>query len=158
VARKYPERLMPPDALRAVWRHAARTDPGVAALRTRKLQAAAASAYDQRWFRVWRATLDIVLEQIDETEVDPHLWLIADFVEARRLAAEYQATADREGRYSTNEAGRTFAHPGIDKAREARKESREIAAVLGITPEAMRDAGIEGPAEDDGPESDQAGL
>lgn len=117
-----------------------------------------AAAYANGWLAVWKKTLDIAREQEEWNE--GHLWLISDYVEARRLAHEHQLAADREGRYSTNfESGRTFAHPGIDKSRDARRDSRDIARELLLTPKAMRDAGLlEDDPDDEQPQGGQAGL
>lgn len=144
---KYPQRLLPSQSRRADWR---------AAGRELDMDGRHAAAYAQRWLELWRVILDIAREQEEWEEA--HLWLIGDYVEARRLAHEHQHAADTDGRYTTTDSGRTFAHPGIDKARDARRESRELAAELGITPKAIRDAGYSDDDPDDDPQGDQAGL
>jgi phage terminase small subunit len=141
---------MPSTQVRAAWRDAAKKAGA---------NPQAARAYVNRWLTLWKRVLDAAREH--ETWSEDHIWLVADFVESRRLAHEHQAAADNAGRYQKHiDSGRYFAHPALDKARDARREAREIAAELLLTPKALRDAGLDDPEDPDDaqPQGDQAGL
>src|SRR5438128_352616 len=126
---RYPIRLLPSKELRRAWRDSARADGS---------SGSDVRAYEVRWLTLWKRTLDVVREH--DTWNEDQLWLIQDFVEARRLAYEHQLEADSEGRFQRNgDSGRYFAHPALDKARDARRDARDIAADLLMTPKALRD-------------------
>jgi phage terminase small subunit len=107
----------------------------------------------ERWKKLWRA---VHRQLADEDRWDDGLVpLLADYVQARKLAAEHQEAADDQP-YTENDAGRAFAHPGFRLAADARREARELADLLGLIPEI--DPFDDDDEPPDGPEGDQAGL
>lgn len=112
--------------------------------------------YSARWLRFWKATLDTLREQgtWDDRDVD----VLAEYVEWRRLAEQHQREAEASPYQEHSESGRVFAHPGFAQARDARREAREVARQLLLTPEARREAGLDEEGDDDVPTGDQAGL
>jgi P27 family predicted phage terminase small subunit len=109
----------------------------------------------ERWKRLWR---QVHRQLADEDRWDDGLVpLLADYVTAKRLAAEHQEAADTEP-YTHNSEGRAFAHPAFRLATEARKEARELADQLGLIPEIDPFDEHDDDEPPDAPEGDQAGL
>lgn len=141
---RVPKRLLPPDELVERWRE-------IAALRDEDV-----ADYVDRWKRTWMRLLRVCRDQDtwDDRDVD----VLLELIEWRRLAEDHQREAEDAPYRMHPESGRVFAHPGFDKARDARREARECAAQLLLTPEARRAADLDDDEEDDGPHGDQAGL
>lgn len=142
----WPRRLLPPQELIDRWQEIAeRRDEPV-------------EAYVARWTGVWRRVLRACQDQ--GTWDDRDLDLLLELVEWRRLADHHQREADDDPYTEHRESGRVFAHPGFDKARDARREARELAGQLLLTPESRRAAGLDDEGDDDGAggATDQTGL
>lgn len=116
----------------------------------------AARAYVREWSGLWARTAGLVRERREWGPADAVL--VADYVEARRMAADHQALADAEP-YVRGVGGRSFAHPGFERAAAARREARQVLAQLRLGVEA---ADVEPdepePEGESGPPSDQVGL
>lgn len=140
-----PRALLPPDALAKRWAEIAeRRDDEP-------------KKYVEYWTATWRRVLKIcrAMESWEDSDAE----LLGELIEWRRLADYHQHEAE-DAPYRTHaESGRVFAHPGFDKARDARREARECMTELGLTPRARAEAGLmDDPEDDDGPTGDQAGL
>lgn len=147
-AARYPDRLMPPLLTRGDWKARGKLlgDRG----------------YDARWLRFWKAILDQLRDQ--QTWDDRDVRLLAEFVEWCRLAEDHQREAESEPYAMHPESGRRFAHPGFDKARDARVQAREVARELGLGPNGRAAAGLasggagRGDGGGGGDGGDQSGL
>jgi hypothetical protein len=84
-------------------------------------------SYGQVWAEVWSRTAALVRERREWSPADAVL--VEDYVEARRMAADHQAVADAEP-YVRGAGGRSFAHPGFERAASARREARQVLAAL----------------------------
>lgn len=143
---RVPKRLEPPAELVDRWREVAER---------RGADVDEVDEYVDRWKATWMRVLRTCLKQgsWDDRDLD----VLLELIEWRRLAHDHQAEAEQNPYKVHPESGRVFAHPGFDKARDARREARELSAELLLTPEARRIAGLED-EDEDGPSGDQAGL
>lgn len=137
----------PPEEMRRRWRAAERSRQRGDGNETTERKTAVRE-YDYRWLRLWRTTVQLAQEPPRRWS-DAHMQLIADYVEARRMAHDQALIAERTP-FTASANGRAYPHPAVDLARAARNEAREILADLLLTPRAMRAAEIDGdvPAED----------
>lgn len=113
-------------------------------------------SYGQVWAEVWSRTAALVRERREWSPADAVL--VEDYVEARRMAADHQAVADAEP-YVRGAGGRSFAHPGFERAASARREARHVLAALRLGAVEPDEPEASEPAEDEPVTvGDQAGL
>lgn len=137
---KFPDRLLPPPDIRALWRQSA-LELG--------LQARRIVAYQAKWLRFHKDVLDELREQ--GTWEDRDVRLLIEFVEWTRKGDMHARMANADPYRVHVESGRVFAHPGFKLEAEARREARIVAEKL-MLGEVFDDAGGEG--AEDGPPPD----
>lgn len=117
-----------------------------------------AEAYTKRWITLWHRVVRAAHTPPRRLE-DAHLWLIEDYVEARRAAEDHQRAAELDP-YPAGSSSRPFPHPGFERAAAARREAREVLADLLLTPRAFEQNGQPSPEPEEplAPDGDQAGL
>jgi hypothetical protein len=116
---------------------------------------AGVKSYGQVWAEVWSRTAALVRERREWSPADAVL--VEDYVEARRMAADHQAVADAEP-YVRGAGGRSFAHPGFERAASARKEARQVLAALRLGAVEPDEAEADVPEDEPVAVGDQAGL
>lgn len=86
---------------------------------------------------------------------DHDIGLLNDLVRREQQARSIEAHVESVGEFQVGESGRVYAHPGIDKARDARRDVQALREALVLTPDARKKHGRDGDAEDeDGDELD----
>lgn len=82
---------------------------------------------------------------------DHDIELLNDYVRRSQDARHFREAVDDDGRFQSSESGRIFAHPGIDKERDARRDVQTLRDALVLTPDARKKHGRDG-EEDAGDE------
>ncbi|MDQ3933416.1 MAG: P27 family phage terminase small subunit [Actinomycetota bacterium] len=91
------------------------------------------------------ATLKALQEQ--GTWRDHDIELLNDYVRRSQDARQFRAAVTEEGRFQSSQSGRIFAHPGIDKERDARRDVQTLRDALVLTPDARKKHGRDGEDE-----------
>lgn len=101
--------------------------------------------------QLYADTLKALQEQGTWREHDTEL--LTDYVRRAQDARRYRVAVVDQGEFRESKSGRVFAHPGIDKERDARRDVRALRDALVLTPDARKKHGRDG-EEDDSDEFD----
>lgn len=85
---------------------------------------------------------------------DHDVSLLNDLVRRDYDARMFRQEVERDGRFQSSESGRVFAHPGIDKERDARRDVQTLRDALVLTPDARKKHGQDSDDGDGGDEFD----
>lgn len=88
--------------------------------------------------------------QLQGTWREHDVHLLDDLVRRDQDARRFREAVDRSEPFTESSTGRVYAHPGIDKERDARRDVQTFRAELVLTPNARKHHGRDG---DDDPDS-----
>lgn len=103
---------------------------------------AAPADFDERSKALHASLLKALQEQ--GTWRDHDIGLLNDLVRRSQDAREFRAAVGEQGRFQSSSSGRVFAHPGIDKERDARRDVQTLRDALVLTPDARKKHGRDG--------------
>lgn len=108
------------------------------------------ASFDEESKRLHATTLKALQEQ--GTWRDHDIELLNDYVRRSQDARTFRMARERSGDFQESKAGRVFAHPAIDKERDARRDVQALRDALVLTPDARKKHGRD---EDGGGEGDR---
>jgi P27 family predicted phage terminase small subunit len=79
---------------------------------------------------------------------DHDIQLLNDLVRRDQDARTFREAVEEQGRFQSSEGGRVYAHPGIDKERDARRDVQTLRDALVLTPDARKKHGRDGEDEE----------
>jgi hypothetical protein len=126
----YPEKLRPPERVRASWR--------------RRGQVIGERGYSQRWGDFWKRVV-LALRERDSWR-DEDIALVAEYVRRCRLVELHVEEAELDPYPKNEESGFMRPHGGWERSLAEAREARAIAVELKLTPRARHAAGIDVPA------------
>ena len=103
--------------------------------------------FDDESIELHAATLKALQEQ--GTWRDHDIELLNDYVRRTQDAREFREAVKADGKFSKTESGRVYAHPGIDKERDARRDAQGLRDALVGTPDARKRHGRDGDEDGD---------
>ena len=125
----YPQRLRPPERVRAQWR--------------RRGRAIGERGYSQRWAAFWKRVVLVLQKQ--GTWRDHDIELVAGYVKRCRLAELHAEEAELDP-YPVNPDSKMLrVHPGWERSLAEAREARQIAGELHLTPRARHAARVDIP-------------
>lgn len=125
----YPERLRPPERVRAQWR--------------RRAKAAGERGYSQRWGEFWKRVVLALRDR--ESWRDEDIQIVAEYVRRCRLVELHVEEAEIDPYPVNPDSGFKRPHPGWERSLAEAREARAIAVELKLTPRARHAAGIDIP-------------
>ena len=126
---RYPEKLRPPERVRAQWR--------------RRAKVTGERGYSQRWAKFWERTVVALRERDSWRDEDIHL--VAEYVRRCRLVELHVEEAELDPYPRNEESGFIRPHGGWERSLAEAREARAIAVELKLTPRARHAAGIDIP-------------
>lgn len=96
--------------------------------------------------QLWRVTLQALQEQ--GTWRDHDIELLNDYCRRSMDARTFRQALEDDGRFTVSK-GRIYAHPAIDKERDARRDVQALRDALVLTPDARKKHGHAGGGEDE---------
>lgn len=108
--------------------------------------------FDAESIELHETTLQALQEQ--GTWRDHDIELLNDYVRRSQDARQFRQAVEDGGRFQTSNGGRIFAHPGIDKERDARRDVQTLRDALVLTPDARKKHGRDGDEGDGADELD----
>lgn len=102
--------------------------------------------FDATAQQLWRVTLTALQEQ--GTWRDHDIELLNDYCRRSQDARDFRLALDCDGRFTVSK-GRIYAHPAIDKERDARRDVQALRDALVLTPDARKKHGHAGEEGDD---------
>lgn len=108
--------------------------------------------FDAESIELHETTLKALQEQ--GTWRDHDIELLNDYVRRSQDARVFRAAVEADGRFTSSAGSRIFAHPGIDKERDARRDVQSLREALVLTPDARKKHGRDGDGDDAGDELD----
>ena len=127
---KYPQKLRPPERVRAQWR--------------RRGKAVGDRGYLQRWSHFWKRAVLALSER--ESWRDEDIALVAEYVNRCRLVELHVEEAELCPYVVNRDSGMVRPHGGWERSLAEAREARAIAVELKLTPRARHAAGIDVPA------------
>jgi P27 family predicted phage terminase small subunit len=98
--------------------------------------------------RLHAETLEALQKQ--GTWRDHDIELLNDYVERSQDVREFKQARRRDNDFQRSKTGRVFAHPAIDKERDARRDVQALRDALVLTPDARKKHGRDGDDDPDG--------
>jgi P27 family predicted phage terminase small subunit len=102
--------------------------------------------FDDQSRRLHAVTLEAL--QTQGTWRDHDIELLNDYVRRSQDARLFRQALDDDGRFF-NSKGRIYAHPAIDKERDARRDVQQLREALVLTPDARKKHGRDGDEDDE---------
>lgn len=125
----YPERLRPPERVKAQWRATGK--------------AAGDRGYAQRWGAFWKRVVLALRDRPNWRNQDVDL--VAEYVRRCRLVELHVLEAEQDPYPANPDSGFLRPHPGWERSLAEAREARAIAVELKLTPRARHAAGIDVP-------------
>lgn len=106
------------------------------------------AGFDEQSKRLHATTLKALQEQ--GTWRDHDIELLNDYVRRSQDARLFREAREDAGDFQSSNSGRVFAHPAIDKERDARRDVQSLRDALVLTPDARKKHGRDGEGDEDG--------